>query len=145
MIFLILLIFRKAPWTLPSTPNLSPSFPRTADLSLLVPIRGVPPCCIKAKCLTMLTMSRTTLLRSHLAVGVVWGGGRTITWNAKKNTTTRISTSVYQNATVACVRKKLACTSHSTQASVNNVLVYFATVPVSTITNKMRYAHTCGH
>ena len=51
-------------------------------------------------------------------------------------------TNVNQDALVACVKKKkLACTSHLTQDSVNNVLVYFATVPVSTITNKTRYAH----
>ena len=68
-------------------------------------------------------------------------GGHIIAWNAKKHTTTRISTSVNQNTLVACVRKRLACTNHHTQDSVDNVLVYFATVPVSIITNKTRYAH----
>ena len=67
--------------------------------------------------------------------------GRTNRWNAKKHAKTRISTSVNQNTLVACVRKILACASHHTQDSVKNGLVYFTTVPVSTITNKTRYAH----
>ena len=68
-------------------------------------------------------------------------GGRTIAWNAKKHLRTRISTSVNHNTLVACVRKRLAYTSHPTQDSVKNVLVYFAIVSVSRITNKTRYAH----
>ena len=61
-------------------------------------------------------------------------GGRTIAWNAKKYLIRRISTSVNQNTIVECVRKILACTSHPTQDYVNNVLMYFATIPVSIMT-----------
>ena len=81
-------------------------------------------------------MNTTTLpTRCHCVVG-----GRTIAWNAKKHLIT-ISTSASQNTLVTCVRKTLACTNHLTQYYVKNVLVYCATVPVSTITNKTRYAH----
>ena len=59
----------------------------------------------------------------------------------KKHLIARINTSVNQNTLVACVRKRLSCTSHPTQDYVKNVLVYFAIVPVSRITNKTRYAH----
>ena len=76
------------------------------------------------------------MLSVHCRCGL---GGRTIAWNAKRHLITGISTSVYQNTLVTCVRKRLACTRHHTQDSVNNVLLYFTTVPVSTITNKMRY------
>ena len=82
-------------------------------------------------------MENTTTLSTRCRRGL---GGRTIAWNAKKHTT-RIGTSVNQNTLVACVRKRLACTSRPTQDSVNNVLVYFAIVLVSRITNKTRYAH----
>ena len=106
-------------------------------------------CCIKAKWLTLLTMSQcmmyvccctdnTTTLLTRCRRGL---GGRTIVWNAKKHTTTTIGTSVNQITLVTCVMKRLACTSHPTQDSVNNVLVYFATVSVSRITDKTRYAH----
>ena len=54
---------------------------------------------------------------------------------------TRIGTSENQNTLVVCVRKRLACTNHPTQDSVKNVLGYFATVSVSRISNKTRYAH----
>ena len=80
----------------------------------------------------------TTTLSTRCRRGL---GGRTIVWNAKKHTKTKVSTSVNQNTLVACVRKILAYTSHPTQDSVNNVLVYFAIVSVSRITNKTRYAH----
>ena len=111
--------------------------------------RGVPLCCIKAKWLTLLTMSQcmmyvccctenTTTLSTRCRRGL---GGRTIVWNAKKHTKTKVSTSVNQNTLVACVRKRLVYTGHPTQDSVNNILVYFAIVSVSRITNKMRYAH----
>ena len=88
----------------------------------------------------MSVVARRTLLRSNLAVGVVW---EVVLLHGiqKKHTTTRISTSVNQNTLVSCVRKVLVCASHHTPDYVNNVLVYFATVPVSTITNKTRYAH----
>ena len=113
-----------------------------------MPKRGITLRCIKAKCLTLVTMSQcimyvccctenTTTLSPHCLRDF---GGCTIAWNAKKHTTTRISTSVNQNTLVACVSKILACKSHPTQDSVNNMLVYLATVPVSTITNKTRYA-----
>ena len=49
--------------------------------------------------------------------------------------------SVNQHILVACVMKRLACTSYPTQDSVKNILVYFAIVPVSRITNKTSYAH----
>ena len=51
------------------------------------------------------------------------------------------TTSVNQNTLVACLRNRLACTSHPTQDSAKTVLVYFETVPVSTITNKTSYSH----
>ena len=71
-----------------------------------------------------------------------WFGGWTIVWNAKKKRLiTRIDTSVNQNTLVACIRKRLVCTSHPIQDYVKNGLVYFAIVPVSRITNKTRYAH----
>ena len=82
----------------------------------------------------------TTTLSTRCRRGL---GGRTIAWNAKKHTTTRIGTSVNQNTLVACVRKRLACTSHPTQDSVRNVLVYFAIVLVSRIINKARYCTYC--
>ena len=118
-----------------------------------MPRREVPLCCIKAKWLTLLTMSQcmmyvccytenTTTLSTRCRRGL---GGRTIAWNAKKHTTTRIGKSVNQNTLVACVRKRLACTSRPTQDSVKNVLVYFAIVLVSRITNKTRYAHAQHH
>ena len=118
-----------------------------------MPRRGVPLCCRKAKWLTLLTMSQcmmyvccctenTTTLSTRCRRGL---GGRTIARNAKKHLRTRISTSVYQNTLVACVRKNLACTNHLTQDCVKNVLVYFAIVPVSRITNKTRYAHAQHH
>ena len=66
-------------------------------------------------------------------------GGTTIVW--KKHTTTGIGTSVNRITFLACVSKILSCTSHHTQDYERNVLVYFSTVPVSTITNKTRYAH----
>ena len=80
----------------------------------------------------------TTTLSTRCRPGLE---GRIIVWNAKKHLRTRISTSVNQNTLVACVRKRLAYTSHPTEDSVNNVLVYFAIVSVSRITNKTRYAH----
>ena len=43
--------------------------------------------------------------------------------------------------TCSMFKEILACTGHHTQNSVRNVLEYFATVPVSIITNKTRYAH----
>ena len=63
----------------------------------------------------------------------------------KKHLITRISTSVNQNALVACARKILAYTSHPTQDSVKNILVYFAMGFVSRITNRTRYAHAQHH
>ena len=80
----------------------------------------------------------TTTLSTRCLRGL---GGRTIVWNAKKHTKTKVSTSVNHNTLVACVRKRLAYTSHPTQDFVKNVLVYFAIVSVSRITNKTRYAH----
>ena len=125
-IFLTLIISRMDPWTLPSTPNVSPSFHRTAHESLLMPSRGIPHCCIKTKCLTLLAMSEckmllhenTPTLPPHCQRGF---GGCTIAWNAKRHLITRISISVNKNTLVSCVRKRLACTSHPTQDYVNNV------------------------
>ena len=91
-------------------------------------------CMMYVCCCTENTTTLTSVCRRGL-------GGHTIAYNAKKHLITRISTRVNQNTLVACVRKSLACTNHHTQDSVNNVLVYFATVPVLTITNKTRYAN----
>ena len=118
-----------------------------------MPTRGVPLCCIKAKWLTLLTMSQcimyiccctenTTTLSTRCRRGL---GGRTIVWNVKKHLITRVSTSVNQNTLVTCVRKMLACTNYPTPDSVKNVLVYFAMEPVSRITNETRYAHAQHH
>ena len=54
---------------------------------------------------------------------------------------TIIVVNLVDNVPVVCVRKRLTCTSHSTQDTVNNVLVYFAIVPVSTITSQTRCVH----
>ena len=130
---LTLLISRMTPWSLLSTPNLYPSSPRTADISLLYkskvvnPVDNIP---VYDVCL-LLHREHTTLL-SRFRRGF---GGRTIAWNVKKHTTTRIGTSLNQDTLVACVRKRLACTNHLTQYSVNTVLVYFSIVHVSRITN----------
>ena len=70
-----------------------------------------------------------------------WFGRSYYCMECEKHTKTKVSTSVNQNSLVARVRKRLAYTSHPTQDSVNNVLVYFAIVSVSRITNKTRYAH----
>ena len=114
-----------------------------------MPRRWVPLCCIKAKWLTLLTMSQcmmyvccgtqnTTTLPPRSRRGL---RGRTIVRNAKKHLITSVSTSVNHNTLVICVRKKLSCTSHPTHDSAMNDLVYFAVVPVLRITNKTRYAH----
>ena len=92
----------------------------------------------------MSVVARRTLLRSYIAVSLVSGGGVLLLYPYNsanfffKNKNRHKCKSEY---TVACVRKSLACTSQPTQDSVKNVLVYFEIVPVSTITNKTRYAH----
>ena len=108
-------------------PKCVPLIPQ--NCRLLMPRREVPLCCIKAKWLTLLTMSQcmmyvccctenTTTLSTRCRRGL---GGRTIVWNAKKHTKTKVSTSVNQNTLVACVRKRLAYASHPTQDFVKNV------------------------
>ena len=111
-------------------------------------MRGVPLCCIKAKWFNPVdnvTVYDVCLLlhgEHYYALTSLsaWFGRSYYCMECEKHLITRISTSVNHNIFVACVRKRIAYTYHPTQDYVKNVLVYFATVPVSTITNKMKYA-----
>ena len=130
---LTLLISRMAPWTLHSTPNLSPSSPQNCRLivvdakeratSLLYkskvanPVDNVP---VFDVCL-LLHGEHYYVLNSPLTCF----GRSYYCMECEKHLITRISTSENHNTLVACVRKWFACTSHPTQDSVKNVLVLF--------------------
>ena len=144
---------RMVPWICPVAHPPPPNpylilLPINTGESLPMPMKGVPLCCIKSKCLNPVgnfpVYDVCLLLHEQYYYALTslsaWFGRSYYCMECERSYNDNRKTCKSDYTCIMC-KDKLAFTSQPTQDYVRNVLEYFTTVPISTITNKTRYAH----